>query len=63
VSPDEIDMHNVVNDRLADRLQDAALPATTAAIPIDPRERQKRARDNSDVPVSVAKSWKKPWDK
>jgi hypothetical protein len=63
VSPEDIEMHNVVNDRLAGRLQDAALPATTAAVPIDPRQRQKRVRDDSDVPVSVAKSWKKPWDK
>jgi hypothetical protein len=26
-------------------------------------ERQKRVRDNSEVPVSVAKPWKKPWDR
>lgn len=63
VSPDHIETHNVVNDRLPERLQAAALPANTAAIPRDLRERQKRVRDNSEVPVSVAKPWKKPWDR
>lgn len=38
-------------------------PATPAATPIDLRETQKRVRDDSEVPASLAKPWKKPWDR
>jgi hypothetical protein len=63
VSSEGSEMHNVVSDRLGARLQAAAPPATTAAISKDLRERQKGVRENSEVPVSVAKPWKKPWDR
>lgn len=61
VNPEDIESHDVVNDGLADRRQASALPATTVMAPVV--SQQKRARDNPDRPVSVAKSWNKPWDK
>jgi hypothetical protein len=63
VSPEDIQTHNVVNGHPADRLCAAAGPLTTVAIPKDSRPRQKTVCDNSEVPVSVAKPWKKPWDR
>jgi hypothetical protein len=62
VRPDGMEMHDIVSHRLADRLHASALPATTVATPVvEPRPG--RVRDNPDAPVSVAKPWKKPWDK
>jgi hypothetical protein len=60
---EDIEIHNVVNNRLAERLHAAALPGTAVATPRDLQQIQKKARENSDVRVSVAKPWKKPWDK
>jgi hypothetical protein len=62
VRPNGMELHDIVSQRLADRRQASALTATIVATPVvEPR--QGRVRDNPDPPVSVAKPWKKPWDK
>ena len=62
MSPEDTQTHNVVNEHLAHRLHAAAGRLAAAATPKDPRPRRK-ACDNSNVPVSEAKPWKKPWDR
>jgi len=46
----------------ADRLHGTGPHATTVASPVAEPPRG-RVRDDPDPPVSVAKPWKKPWDK
>jgi hypothetical protein len=63
VSPEDVLTHKVANEHLADRLHAAAGPLTTTATVRDPRPKQEKVCDDSEVIVSVAKPWKKPWDK
>lgn len=63
VTPEDRQPHNVVNDHPIDRLRAAAGPLTPVATPRDARSSQEKSGDNSDVPLSVAKPWKRPWDK
>jgi hypothetical protein len=61
VRPIDIETHDAANQSLADRLQASAPPATTVTAAVDAGQR--RVRGNPDLPESVAKPWKKPWDK
>ena len=61
IVPDDLEMRDFVNRKLAEQFEAPAHPATTAATPpVESSER--RFRDNPG-PESVAKPWKKPWDK
>jgi hypothetical protein len=60
IVPDDLEMHDFVNRKLAEQFTALVHPATTAATPsVEPPGR--RFRD-TPVPESVAKPWKKPWD-
>jgi hypothetical protein len=60
IVPDDLEMHDFVNRKLAEQFKAPAHPATTVATPpVDSPGR--RFRDNPG-PESVAKPWKKPWD-
>lgn len=63
VSPEELQTHHVVNERPRDRLHAAAGPLAPAATPKELRSSQHKVGDHSDIPISVAKPWKNPWDK
>jgi hypothetical protein len=63
VSLEDVQMHNVVNARLADRLHAAAPPTSSVATSRDLDQRQRRYHENSNDHVTTAKPWKKPWDK
>ena len=59
VRPDDMEMHNVVSQRLADRLHRTGPHATIVATPVA-EPRRGRVRDDPDPPGNAAKPWKKP---
>jgi hypothetical protein len=60
IVPDDLEMHDFVNRKLAEQFEAPAHPATAAATPLLELS-ERRFRDNPG-PESVAKPWKKPWD-
>jgi hypothetical protein len=61
IVPDDLEMHDFVNRKLAEQFEALADPATTAAATPPVESPERRFRDSPD-PGSVAKPWKKPWD-
>jgi hypothetical protein len=61
VMPDDMELHDFVNQKLAEQFKALTRPAApAAAASVEPPRR--RFRDNPDPPESGAKPWKKPWD-
>jgi hypothetical protein len=60
VMPDDMELHDFVNQKFAEQFKELTRPDAPAPPSVEPSRR--RFRDNPNPPESGAKPWKKPWE-